>query len=1554
MHNQKRFKKLLALCLPLLIVLGVAGAISKGQFLKASNNESQLVTVFNEDEEVTGSFETAKEAVEITLTAKEAGIYSIPYDEANYSLDFVAKDANLTYYELAEEEFDIDVGIFRQPAPMMEKSETAISETEESEGIEESEPIEPQEEIQEAPEVISPVIEPLPDCGVFKVRNSEEQEKGEFYLKLEKGQAVTLSVQKNAQSDQLVVLSNAKDTEQKQTLIQFKSEAEENAPEKDTTEIKDNEKETSETVTKTEDVDGMEMSIAPLELREGPDVVRLKDPKLVIQTGEKNFDPDDAPGHDSSPTNDIVRTWDKVTYAYSFSLESTNPLKAYKDIKYQINAEFKESRKKVNGQLRDYAYFPEGMQTGNNGAEARDSYYSTSGTLASSSSIVDSVINLQVLGATHNYELFPTITITILEATDVDTGEIIPINAISENMVKKKVKVSAKPNVKATLAESGSDYNLMSTLTNDNSLNAMAKTLGVKFSVVPLTDSGIVRKGSLYEQLLGATYPTGKIDVEVQTSARFQPHSGTDHTIIYGTDQKQPQLTHYGFLAPNSENTDQLTKTPEFAHYTFKKMSINSPSSMPGSRDISTAKNTKYLVYDTNQLSASNKNVNTFSFSVNNPAAIHKDGLTRYASTTEENVGQSTFASIAGVVSIPYDYLLDKNGSIFTDFKTTTIEYEGQKKSNTSNYQYQRGNTLPGSIICFSPASDIYGRKIGTNPSQNWTPSGDGAIYKNEKFTTTGMYDAVSLDMKFLSGITAWNAHSFEYDSSRSVRSYARPSQGSDGKINSLLYGIKKDGKLTPDTTVRYSTMDSSYNWYATYDEAKAKGTISAIKTIAEKTGVEAGFKIATEIPLKAIGPVNNRAKDQFGNSNIVVSSARSLTNSNKELLSYPPNGSYKPTQYDEENKIQPGSEHQPANLYGNTLLIVPFSARITKSPVRTGYNSDEVVQWKLTPQIEANEDDEISFTIKDTLPKELAYIAGSAKYGSQLIEPSIKEETDGSTTLTWTIQYNKKNIPLQTLVFDTMVQGKHMQYDATNTKSVKNKAVISAENKDGLTDESLEILRTAEASTTITKVSTTVIEKSTVNSKIEVGTKDAALVDGEKNTTLNYRLYNKNESKYPMKDARILDVFPYFSDGRGTSFKGSFDLLSVKVTSVNIPKIYYTKQSINGSLNPNDIDVTSGWSVYTGGRVTDVKAIYLEYDQLNVGEDNTIDIALVAKNQKINDLFVNSAKLDNYNNNPVQSIYVKSTVIARSIKGVAWYDDNLDGKKNPSEAIVPNIPVKLYRTSNENKSYKDELVKENLTGFKFIDGSGNSTIKTNSSGEYEFPNLPEGDYVAYFEINGEVNAKKIKVTTKDSGTSSQTVDTSKVNSDTLKTDSYSTPTLTGGNFPNNEWKVENINLGLIRPGTINLFKYEAGTAIDGNKDGELSDPEKATGTPLKGAVFDLYEGHTGSGNKLGTATTDENGKLQFKDLFPGEYSLVETKAPSGFELLKKPLKVTITQGNQVIQLYQDNDVRTDLPFTGGDNPMIMILLAAASLMTVGFIGMMFYYRQPKRRRHTR
>src|SRR5690625_7933734 len=58
---------------------------------------------------------------------------------------------------------------------------------------------------------------------------------------------------------------------------------------------------------------------------------------------------------------------------------------------------------------------------------------------------------------------------------------------------------------------------------------------------------------------------------------------------------------------------------------------------------------------------------------------------------------------------------------------------------------------------------------------------------------------------------------------------------------------------------------------------------------------------------------------------------------------------------------------------------------------------------------------------------------------------------------------------------------------------------------------------------------------------------------------------------------------------------------------------------------------------------------------------------------------------------------------------------------------------------------------------------------------------------------------------------------------------------------------------------------------------------------------------------------TNEDGEIVIDDLFLGDYQLIETKAPEGYELDETPIDVEITEDEQVVEVEAANNQITNI-----------------------------------------
>lgn len=133
-------------------------------------------------------------------------------------------------------------------------------------------------------------------------------------------------------------------------------------------------------------------------------------------------------------------------------------------------------------------------------------------------------------------------------------------------------------------------------------------------------------------------------------------------------------------------------------------------------------------------------------------------------------------------------------------------------------------------------------------------------------------------------------------------------------------------------------------------------------------------------------------------------------------------------------------------------------------------------------------------------------------------------------------------------------------------------------------------------------------------------------------------------------------------------------------------------------------------------------------------------------------------------------------------------------------------------------------------------------------------------------------------------------------------------------------------------------------------------------GNTLTGAEFKIYDANhqqvttDANGNTIGdngtltTTGSDGNYKqISVSGLPLGNYTLVETKAPAGHELLMSKVPFTISLLNNQVHLDLTDAPQTTLPYAGGDNShLIMTAILVAAMIAIGgsFAGYRYWQRR--------
>lgn len=1326
---------------------------------------------------------------------------------------------------------------------------------------------------------------------------------------------------------------------------------------------------------------------------DSPIVVR--DAKISVKTGTASFDTgNDSPGYDSGPDNNLVRSFDQIAYLVSFSIQSTSKTKKYENIRYRVISNLSNAvtidgdvpRKNV--EIANGEYINHSSGDGSQYSEGvMESVISDTGQV-----FVPVVAN--VFGMDNGEKIKPTFKLEIVEADDVETGEAVVFNNIYDasdisNLTVPDTLVSSKPSI---------DVKLVQGTERDSTIFGLYQTYLGAYNVGTVTVLKPIA-GRNTKDFRGAALPKGDITYTIKQKGTYRVIGSNEDRDLNQINYNPMLLKAYS-IPENNRSTATWTKNGIVHEYGFDGTVLQVPRGK--TEELHTSQpaqnHEKIGVYNSGTVTSSEGSYTTTIINRNYARTVNPYTYTMGGTRMTDE----SFSSLEMIYSwnweATYKVGLASDWQRYTiSLYVDSINYDGINQGGASEVSYLKILTTPAGFssipVVLRPSTVNSLERYTTDGRRyaNTTPgyvgpfnTGNSHVYPGEElcFAVQLGFPALSDDKNGTQAIIMWDPEAFEYDDSKEPflagywETYLHAHQ------TTFKYGVAKNINLTAPYTMKMTYTEQEitrYNWYSTPEEAKLHGKISAVSgtTYYDRRKDGDGVGIDYMVPVKAkdsVGDITSssgKKKTMFATSRTLNSNGTTFWESlipgvDRENTDGNGVATFKPTNFDADgNAISINMTYW--NMVAESIYVDAFHITTKTKVDKPLYKTKDDIKITVNGDYDGTTATEYDSALNVTLPKGIHYKAGTAKdtvNNVELPEPTVTPNPDGTTTLRWTLSKVDINrgSEIEFSANSDFTQLKFEENGYTDKIKVKTVGEMWVNGNTSMQDTTDEAIRSSSDDFILQMVQQIILSKESSKPLIEVGNTDPVGVD----TSITYKVKMVNESAAPIPKARLLDVLPYDNDGRGTIFNGEYTVEEISVNEEDA-KITYSNSSISYNTNPNDI---SGWSTYTPGvtpkaQIKDAKSILVGHDSLAVGETIELTVKIQPTGQKAGDLLVNNASMNSELNLPVNSQMAWTRVYGRDLSGYVWYDDDYDGligmKSDGSpEDPVANIPVKLYRTSQDDVSYKDKLVKESLTGEEFIDSSGNSLIKTGADGKYTFTNLPEGEYIAEFVIEDIVVTKKIVIVTKKKVGNDDTLN-SKADPTTFKTDEYNQPVLS--DLPTEcdpdeyIYSVKNVNAGLTRLSKIRLFKYEEGTVIDANGNGKLEpeEIEASTTNALEGAEFQLYKGKKDDPdtikdeNKIGSpVATGSDGWLEFASLPPGFYTIVETKAPAGFELLKNPIEVEVPTYNYIAIVHVPDKGQTKLPFTGSTKAMRIILIAAACLLVIGMSGVFLHFRPIK------
>nr|WP_298513930.1 LPXTG cell wall anchor domain-containing protein [uncultured Marvinbryantia sp.] len=223
----------------------------------------------------------------------------------------------------------------------------------------------------------------------------------------------------------------------------------------------------------------------------------------------------------------------------------------------------------------------------------------------------------------------------------------------------------------------------------------------------------------------------------------------------------------------------------------------------------------------------------------------------------------------------------------------------------------------------------------------------------------------------------------------------------------------------------------------------------------------------------------------------------------------------------------------------------------------------------------------------------------------------------------------------------------------------------------------------------------------------------------------------------------QLYEMVRVFGDGQDGGY--TIDERKARILQMLTNTRYFTPLGTISAANNHAFQISPELSGKTPEELTEemrqTTGIYAVVTGLSGGKSLSINMTVQAKDNEAGDVYRNIANswLGDASD-ALTSNMVETSVLARTISGVVWYDADFNGERNDDERLIPGVTCTLFRLDENEKTANGEPNPDYgkyVICTKDVTGGDIRPVTTGADGAYTFEKLAAGKYIVAFSGDG-------------------------------------------------------------------------------------------------------------------------------------------------------------------------------------------------------------------------